>query len=214
MTGKRGRRGREKRRAREGCAVTRPVPLDNCDTTIRLNRWLKKHGFRNTSRLRPADFPGTGRGLMACKSISSGQVLVSLPRELMITTQTVLDSYLGPHVSSWHPRLAPVDVLSVFLVCERCCGDRSPWQPYVDSLPERFTTPAYFTRRELRELPRSLDDAVRRQRTAIAASYNDVKKFMDELEKSFPEFRGTMTQDAHCWAWHIVNTRSVYMGIF
>ena len=43
-------------------------------------------------------FSDTGRGLMTKRSISVGDMLISLPKTLLITTETVLTSQAGEHV--------------------------------------------------------------------------------------------------------------------
>ena len=43
-------------------------------------------------------FSDTGRGLMTKTSISQGEILLSLPKTLLITTETVLASQAGEHL--------------------------------------------------------------------------------------------------------------------
>lgn len=43
-------------------------------------------------------FTDTGRGLMTKKPISCGDTIISLPKSLLITTETVLTSEAGEHV--------------------------------------------------------------------------------------------------------------------
>ncbi|KAG7273016.1 hypothetical protein CRUP_011900 [Coryphaenoides rupestris] len=73
------------------------------------------------------------------------ELIISLPEVCLITTSTVLDSYLGPYIKSWKPRLSPLLALCVFLVCEQHRAEDSDWFAYINVLPATYTCPAYFS---------------------------------------------------------------------
>ncbi|XP_076598711.1 SET domain-containing protein 4 isoform X2 [Chaetodon auriga] len=159
---------------------------------VRLMKFLHRRGF-TSELLRPALFTDTGRGLQALKTIKPGQLLISLPESCLLTTSTVLNSYLGHYVKSWKPRLSPLLALCVFLVCERHRGEASDWFPYIDTLPTTYTCPAYFTDDVMAVLPACLQRRASEQRDAVR------------------ELHG-LNQDFFRWAWCSVNTRSVFMS--
>ncbi|CAG8754600.1 1635_t:CDS:2, partial [Dentiscutata heterogama] len=50
--------------------------------------WLKQKGFPKT-KLTLAEFNGTGRGMMATKDIVVGEILISVPLRLIITSKSL-----------------------------------------------------------------------------------------------------------------------------
>ncbi|KAF0027755.1 hypothetical protein F2P81_020496 [Scophthalmus maximus] len=121
------------------------------------------------------------------------QLIISLPESCLLTTATVLSSYLGQYIKSWKCRLSPLLALCVFLVCERHRGEASDWFPYIDALPTTYTCPAYFADGVLAVLPAGVRRRASEQRRAVR-----------ELHSSSRDFFG--------WAWCSVNTRSVFMS--
>ncbi|XP_031727538.1 SET domain-containing protein 4 isoform X3 [Anarrhichthys ocellatus] len=205
-----GRAVRKRRRKQE--SVVQSVSLCHQLQYVRLMKFLHQRGFTSTL-LQPAIFTDTGRGLQAVKTIKPGQLLISLPESCLLTTSTVLDSYLGHYIKSWKPRLSPLLVLCVFLVCERHLGEASDWFPYIDVLPAAYTCPAYFTDDVVAVLP---SDAWRRaleQREAVRELHSLNQNFFRSLQPLLSQpVDEVLTCEALRWAWCSVNTRSVFMS--
>ena len=53
---------------------------------IALFQWAKQNGVF-FHKMKPAIFPGTGRGLMATKQINVGDLLISVPSNLLVTEE-------------------------------------------------------------------------------------------------------------------------------
>ncbi|KAM9020202.1 SET domain-containing protein 4 isoform 2-T3 [Ara ararauna] len=138
MKKSRGRTGRKRRRKhlRSLCAVNCSHKLEY----IKLKKWLKDRGFED-SNLRPAEFLGTGRGLMTTKALQAGDLIISLPEKCLLTTGTVLSSCLGEYIMKWKPPVSPLIALCTFLIAEKHIGEKSPWKPYIDVLPKTYTCP-------------------------------------------------------------------------
>ncbi|GCB76556.1 hypothetical protein scyTo_0019156, partial [Scyliorhinus torazame] len=64
---------------------------------VQLRKWLKKKGF-DDFYLVPANFPDIGRGLMTTKALQPGDLVIKLPEKCLLTTTTVLNSYLGEYI--------------------------------------------------------------------------------------------------------------------
>ncbi|XP_078128461.1 SET domain-containing protein 4 isoform X2 [Sander vitreus] len=155
----------------------------------------------------------TGRGLQALKSIKPGQLVISLPESCLLTTSTVLDSYLGQYIKSWKPRLSPLLALCVFLVCERHRGEASDWFPYIDALPTTYTCPAYFTDDVMAVLPTSVRRRALEQREAVRELHSFNQDFFRSLQPIVSRpVDELLTYEALRWAWCSVNTRSVFMS--
>ncbi|GAB5576280.1 SET domain-containing protein 4 isoform X1 [Prionailurus iriomotensis] len=136
----RGRTSRIRRRKLFRSSVSRGVNESYKPEFIELKKWLKDRKFEDTNLI-PACFPGTGRGLMSKTSLQEGQVIISLPESCLLTTDTVIRSYLGAYIAKWRPPPSPLLALCTFLVSEKHAGDQSVWKPYLEILPKAYTCP-------------------------------------------------------------------------
>eukprot|EP00064_Thunnus_orientalis_P011435 superscaffoldBa00001652_g11466 len=174
-----GRAARKRRRKSERSVQS--VSLCHRPQYVRLMRFLHQRGFTSTL-LQPALFTDTGRGLQAIKNVKPGQLLISLPESCLITTSTVLDSYLGQYIKSWKSRLSPLLALCVFLVCERHRGEASDWLPYIDELPTTYTCPAYFADDVMAVLPTGVQRQALEQREAVREIHSSNLDFFRSLQ--------------------------------
>ncbi|XP_031171843.1 SET domain-containing protein 4 [Sander lucioperca] len=205
-----GRAARKRMQKQEN--VVQSVSLCHQPQYVRLMKFLHRRGFTSTL-LQPALFTDTGRGLQALKSIKPGQLVISLPESCLLTTSTVLDSYLGQYIKSWKPRLSPLLALCVFLVCERHRGEASDWFPYIDALPTTYTCPAYFTDDVMAVLPTSVRRRALEQREAVRELHSFNQDFFRSLQPIVSRpVDELLTYEALRWAWCSVNTRSVFMS--
>ncbi|XP_040905231.1 SET domain-containing protein 4 isoform X2 [Toxotes jaculatrix] len=207
------RAGRTARKRRKKCEnIVQSVSLCHQLTYVRLMKFLHRRGFTSTL-LQPALFTDTGRGLQTLKTIKPGQLVISLPESCLLTTSTVLNSYLGQYIKSWKYRLSPLLVLCVFLVCEQHRGDTSDWFPYIDALPANYTCPAYFTDDVMAVLPTSLRRRALEQREAVREIHSSNQDFFRSLQLILSQpVEEVLTYEALRWAWCSVNTRSVFMS--
>ncbi|XP_074531529.1 SET domain-containing protein 4 isoform X2 [Halichoeres trimaculatus] len=212
MRGGRHRPGRTARKRLKQQNSVKSVSLCHQQQYVKLMKFLHKHGF-TSKLLQPALFTDTGRGLQALKTIKSDQLLISLPESCLLTTTTVLNSYLGPYIKSWKPKLSPLLALCVFLVCERYRGEASRWFPYINVLPTSYTCPAYFTDEVMAVLPASIKKKALDQREAVQEIHSLNLEFFRSLQPllSVP-VEEVLTYEALRWAWCSVNTRSVFMS--
>lgn len=206
--GKTGRTGRRRKRRRNGICCSEHGRAVYEAEYIMLLKWAKRNRI-SFGKLRPAYYPTTGRGLMTCKKLNSGDLVISVPEEMLITAKTVKESDIGKQLIKLP--LKPFLMLCVFILYEKHRGKSSFWHPYISTLPRFFNTPAYFNEEELNALPSSLHEQCVTQVNIVHESYEELKgllesstsivdkKFLDNL--TFHEFR---------WAWFVVNTRSVY----
>ncbi|XP_072116039.1 SET domain-containing protein 4 isoform X4 [Mobula birostris] len=207
----RAHRRRRRRQAEETRVAAVGVNISHEMVYVQLRKWLKSECFTGF-HLVPASFPGSGRGLMSTRALQPGELVIALPEKCLLTTRTVLRSYLGEYIERWKPRLSPLQALCMFLIAERHFGSQSPWKPYIDVLPKSYTCPVYFTEGSIRLLPSPLIKKFREQKTAVQELYLTSKCFFDSLQPLFSEsVENIFTYDALCWAWCTVNTRTIYM---
>ncbi|XP_071393150.1 SET domain-containing protein 4 [Centroberyx affinis] len=209
--GRRAGRAKRKRRRKQESTI-QSVSLCHQQQYVCLMKFLHQRGFTSTL-LQSNHFTDTGRGLQAQKTIKPGQLLISLPESCLLTTSTVLDSYLGTYIKSWKPRLSPLLALCVFLVCERHRGEASDWFPYIDVLPTTYTCPAYFSDDVMAVLPSSVRRRALEQREAVLEIHSSNQDFFRSLQPILSQpVEEVLTYEALRWAWCSVNTRSVFMS--
>nr|DBA34504.1 TPA: hypothetical protein GDO54_002055 [Pyxicephalus adspersus] len=205
-----GRTGR--RRKRKLMEVSAGLVNQSCDIRyIQLRKWLKNRGFLD-SQLRMAHFPDTGRGLMTTRLLQPEDLIISLPESCLLTTETVLKSYLGDFIRKWCPPISPLLALCTFLITERYAGDQSPWKPYIDVLPSSYDCPVYWEPEIVTLLPEPIRQRAVQQRTILQEFYSSHLSFVRSLQPLYQEnMENILSYDAVRWAWCTVNTRTVYM---
>ncbi|KAM9201241.1 SET domain-containing protein 4 isoform 2-T3 [Dugong dugon] len=207
----RGRTSRMRRRKVFRSSESRGVNESYKSEFIELKKWLKDRKFEDPN-LTPAHFPGTGRGLMSKTSLQVGQMIVSLPESCLLTTDTVIRSYLGTYVTKWKPPPSPLLALCSFLVSEKHAGDQSPWKPYLETLPKTYTCPVCLERKVVNLLPRPLRAKAQEQRAHVQEFFTSSRDFFFSLQPLFSEaVESIFTYSAFLWAWCTVNTRAVYL---
>ncbi|NXT78258.1 SETD4 protein, partial [Zapornia atra] len=210
MKKRRGRTGRKRRRKH----LQSFMDGVNCSHEleyIKLKKWLKDRGFEERN-LRPAQFQDTGRGLMTTKGLQVRDLLISLPEKCLLTTSTVLSSYLGEYIMRWKPPVSPLIALCTFLIAEKHAGEKSQWKPYLDVLPKTYTCPVCLEHDVVGLLPEPLRKKTQEQKTMVCDLYVSSKAFFSSLQPLFAENTGTIfNYSALEWAWCTVNTRTIYM---
>ncbi|OCT93790.1 SET domain containing 4 L homeolog isoform X1 [Xenopus laevis] len=211
MKSKWGRTGRK--RKRKGPSGTKSYAANRSHEWqyIQLQRWLKGRGFQGR-HLRAAEFADTGRGLMATRDLKPGELIIALPETCLITTETVLQSYLGKYIRLWRPHVSPLLALCTFLVAERFAGERSQWKPYLDVIPSTYSCPVYWELEIVHLLPAPLRKKALEQKTEVQELHTESLAFFSSLQPLFCDnVADIYTYDALRWAWCTVNTRTVYM---
>lgn len=97
------------------------------------------------------EFPGYDLGLLALKDFKENEMFVTIPDKLVFSFDKAADTvqYAAKMVSliASMPNIS----LAFFLMIERL-NPESFWKPYLDALPERYSTVMYLTPTELNEL--------------------------------------------------------------
>ncbi|XP_047420746.1 SET domain-containing protein 4 isoform X1 [Sciurus carolinensis] len=207
----RGRTSRIRRRKCLRSSKSRGVNESYKSEFIELKKWLKDRKFEDRN-LTPAHFPGTGRGLMSRTVLREGQMIISLPESCLLTTETVIRSYLGVYITKWKPRPSPLLALCTFLVSERHAGDHSLWKPYLQILPKTYTCPVCLEPEVVNLLPKPLKAKGEEQRAHVQKLFTSSRDFFSSLQPLFAEsIDNIFSYSAFLWAWCTVNTRAVYL---
>ncbi|XP_048349487.1 SET domain-containing protein 4 isoform X2 [Sphaerodactylus townsendi] len=149
---------------------------------------------------------------MTTKALQAGQLIIALPEKCLLTTDTVLNSYLGEYIIKWRPPISPLTALCTFLIAEKYYHKKSVWQPYLDLLPETYTCPVYLEQQAVNLFPEPLRGKALEQKSLVEQQYTSSKSFFFSLQPLFPEHvESVFSYSAFQWAWCTINTRTVYM---
>ncbi|KAI8149570.1 hypothetical protein BJV82DRAFT_588486 [Fennellomyces sp. T-0311] len=139
-------------------------------------------------------------GMMATSDIQSGEVIVSVPKQFLISNDTLQKAY-GPNPLTMHQLLA----------LHLCFLKRDPnswWKPYVDLLPSHFNTmPVKYPKVLADHLPTSLKDEVSQQIKKLESDYASASRFLKSRQGD--EHIG---YEEYEWAWLCVNTRCIHLS--
>ncbi|XP_068628869.1 actin-histidine N-methyltransferase [Battus philenor] len=113
--------------------------------------WLHENGAQFEG-VEISSFDGYDLGLKATKDFPEDSLILTVPSKVMMTEKDALESDLGAFIKV-DPVLMnmPNITLALFLLLEKSKPD-SFWKPYIDILPQDYTTILYFTLQELFEL--------------------------------------------------------------
>ena len=131
------------------------------------------------------------QGMMATSDIAAGEVIVSVPKNFLITNESISKVYGTQHSLSSHQVLA---LHLVMLMRDK----QSWWKPYMDLLPMHFNTmPVKYTEALINHLPPALKEETIQQKENIRSDYLACLKFMEKR----PEKTDTITIEEYEWAW-------------
>lgn len=153
--------------------------------------WFRKEGGTvDSSSLGLAEIVGQGRGAVALKDIPEEHVIFSIPRSLILSTNTSrLPEFLG--ASAW--KTLQLDKgwtgLILCMMWEEAKGTSSKWGRYLDILPKSFDTPMFWNEDELKEI----------KGTAIEEKIGKVEAEKEYYEKLIPalQSRPDLFQTGH-----------------
>jgi hypothetical protein len=170
----------------------------------KFNDWL------TTNKLPPHKVKvGADHKLVATENIEGGELMLSIPFNLLISPKTAGDGSLGPALKEI--ALPSPIVLTLFIVKEKN-DPKSFFQPWLSILPEQVPSSLFFNEAEMGELEGSMMQSITQQRKAVLASeYEQVMKVLAVNHSAlFPA--ETFTLDAYTWATSVVASRSIVVN--
>ena len=126
--------------------------------------------------------------------LGPGSMVVSCPHELTISWPGV-NQYHFPHIhSTFEPHIAT----RLFLMKQYLLEEKSPWWPYIDSLPRSFSTPLWYDDNDLIWL-----------RGTNLGRAKDVREeaWRQEYENAMQQLftNGSNLEQKHMWTWFVIN---------
>lgn len=95
---------------------------------------------------------------------------------------------------------------------ERHCGMHSPWYAYINTLPQTYSTPLYWSPEALSLLPPDIFQDARLLMNKLAKTFSRLQDLFQHIEATLAESVGAaFTLNSFKWAWTSVSTRCVYM---
>nr|XP_029719619.1 actin-histidine N-methyltransferase-like [Aedes albopictus] len=167
-------------------------------------RWAKEQGCQFDG-VKISEFSGFELGLEATKDFQEGDVFVTVPKKLIFSVTA--DSKI-PDIMKDIPVMMVQNLsnlmLALLLIVERF-QPNSVWKPYLDVLPDRYSTVMYFSPAEMAELKgTSAFGAALNHCKNIARQYGFIKKF---IQGKTALLKDNFTYDLYCWAASTVMTR-------
>lgn len=145
-------------------------------------QWAKENGAQFDG-VDIAEFPGFELGLAATKPIAKGSVFIRVPQKMIMSVDNVSDG-LRKLMSNIPMLESMFNVRLAFSVLVERLDEHSFWKPYLDVLPERYSTVMSFTVQEMQELKgtTALAEALNQCRS-IARQYGFLHKLLHKEEK-------------------------------
>ncbi|KAF9683841.1 hypothetical protein SADUNF_Sadunf04G0056000 [Salix dunnii] len=156
-------------------------------------------------------FPDAGgRGLAAVRDIKKGELVLRVPKSVLITRDSLLkDEKLCSFVNnSTYSSLSPTQILTVCLLYEMGKGKSSWWYPYMMHLPRSYDVLASFSEFEMQAL--QVDDAIWSAEKAVSkakSEWKEANSLMDAL-KLKPQL---LTFRAWIWASATISSRALHI---
>ncbi|XP_055544926.1 actin-histidine N-methyltransferase [Wyeomyia smithii] len=167
-------------------------------------RWASEHGC-GFDGVKISEFSGFELGLEATRDFIIGEPFVTVPRKLIFSVTA--DSKI-PDIMKDIPVMMVQNLsnlmLALLLIVERF-QPNSVWKPYLDVLPDRYSTVLYFSPADMAELKgTSAFGPAMNQCKNIARQYGFIKKF---IQTKTALLKDNFTYDLYCWAASTVMTR-------
>ena len=179
-----------------------------------------KHGVK-LSHLTDKTFTESGRGLQTKRNCSAGTSLISIPKHLLITMDTIFESDLYSLLQYCAYKLQTKDLFILYLITEKCRSN-GRWKVYVNSLPIKYSTPSFISEEDASWIPEFVKEMRTKQILEIRNHYLSISKFVKNLHK-LPDAKPTKVKEVLeimkffnirkadiRWAWNVINTRSIY----
>lgn len=179
------------------------------------SQWCLANNLKNV-KFNYFQFPETGRGMKASEDISKGEILISIPFELLISSETAFQSSELCTLFQTHRAFFeqdPVLVLCCFLLFETSKGLNSFWFPYFQTINSlSFDTLLYFSQYDLSETQNPLTfKEYTNQMNIVKEYYQQLKPIFDSQPLLFSE--KNRTWESFLWAYSCLMTRCVFVDI-
>ncbi|KAL3678885.1 hypothetical protein R1sor_021841 [Riccia sorocarpa] len=165
-------------------------------TDVQLANWAAEQGIR--SMIYAAEFEGYGRGAAASTDLQTGDLVIEIPQEALISEDLAIESNMGPAFRET-PELTGETMVLLWSMRERH-DEKSKFAAYFAALPETFHTGLGFGIGGLKELEGTLvADEIVQAREHIRYQYDSL---FPALSRKYPEIfpENYFTWEYFLWA--------------
>ena len=170
--------------------------------------WINKHGGRveNVNVEKMKDYEGYG--VHAAREIEAGEKTISIPWKLTMNCESVQKTPLGKAIDSSMPE---DEILALHLMFEKTRRSESFWYLFIQSLPETFNTPLFWSMDELNELKgTNVFELTKMMKKQL---HHDYETMHLPLMESHPDlFPQPLPFDLYLWAMSIIWSRAFGVG--
>ena len=126
-----------------------------------------------------------GYGLRAKKEITENELMITIPRQMLLTVEHQSSEVPFTTFISQDPLLKEMpNLLLAMIVIREYCDPNSRWKPYFNILPETYETPLYFDRETLWSLKPS-------------SSFHEAGKLIRNIGRQYAYFWTKMVDKNH-----------------
>eukprot|EP01129_Flabellula_baltica_P006640 TRINITY_DN2500_c0_g1_i1.p1 TRINITY_DN2500_c0_g1~~TRINITY_DN2500_c0_g1_i1.p1 ORF type:complete len:517 (-),score=131.08 TRINITY_DN2500_c0_g1_i1:26-1516(-) len=170
-------------------------------------QWLGENGVPIQDDLDVIFNHHEGHGFIAKRDYEEGELIASVPLDLMMTNKTALEGSVALLVAKDN-LFQQIDSLplALHLITERY-KLRSKWRQYIDTLPKAIRLPLFWNSEKIQLLkgsPTFID--VIKQKSAVARQYSHVWKTLNNFEDLVLK-RDAFTYDIFRWAYGTIYCR-------
>jgi hypothetical protein len=149
-----------------------------------------------------------GRGMIATEDIVESDIIMAIPKHLLINVDTAYNSELGGALLQ--NILTGVQTVSLFLCYERFKHATSFWYSYICALPETYDIAPYYDDKDWKIMPQYMKQRAEKVLNNSKLDYTATVKWVNKYLHN-PQFEEFYTYDVFKWAWCAINTRCLYM---
>lgn len=144
--------------------------------------WARDNGA-HFDGVKITEIPGYGMGLEATKEFDEGAVFISIPKKLLMGLDNV-STAIAPMMSEMPMIQSMSNIKLAFSLLVEKLNPNSFWKPYIDILPEKYSTVMNFSSSEMQELKGSsaLSSALVQCKN-IARQYAFIRKYIDNIKE-------------------------------
>jgi len=160
-----------------------------------------------------ADFEDTGRGMRAKRDISIGEVIISIPADLAITskvirTDPVMDDLIENYIKK-PDQISYKELFMIYLLHQKSLGKSSKFYKFLKTVPKSYTNPSLWKPEEVQLLPKLLKEKTLAEQTDINSSYEKVLTLISRCP-AFHDIK--ISKSEYYWAYFSLTTRAFYWG--
>lgn len=144
--------------------------------------WAHSNGA-SFNGIRIAEFPQYELGLVAERQFAKGDLFITVPKEMVMSLDNVSAS-LAPMMAQLPMIESMLNVKLAFSLLVERLNPNSFWRPYIDILPDRYSTVMSFSVADMQELKGSsaLSSALSQCKN-IARQYAFINKFIQSVKE-------------------------------